>query len=291
MTATERRDDARHGIFRVGGHLIALPVDTIEDIFILPPVHRAPGARLHERGLASVRGKALPALDLRVSFGMPSASSELEALIALLSAREQDHRAWLDELLACLREGREFRLTRDPRACKFGQWYFGFRTEDAVLRMELERFEQPHAAIHALADRALALAAAGDRRAALDVVESARAGLLEQLVALFESTRQILRRQHREIGVTVIQGGERSVFVVDSAEAVADLKLFAAEDDPLLAGSLSRDLIRRLGQWAGAQRPVLIIDQDRIIAGPAPERPGDAPRHAAAGMDDARSRM
>ncbi len=269
MTATQRGDDTRHGIFRVGGHLIALPVGTIEDIFILPTVHRSPGARPHERGLASLRGKALPALDVRVCFGMPSASSELEELIALLTERERDHRAWLDELLACLREDREFRLTRDPRACKFGQWYYGFRTEDAVLRMELERFEQPHAAIHALADRALALAGAGDRPAALALVESARAGLLEQLVALFESTRQVLRRQHREIGVTVIHGDERTVFVVDSAEAVADLKLFATEDDPLLAGALSRDLIRRLGQWAGAQRPVLIVDQDRIIAGPA----------------------
>lgn len=261
--------EVRHGIFGVGPHLVALPVEAIEDIFILPELHRQPGARPHERGLASLRGKALPALDLRVCFGMSSALAEIDALVRLLTERERDHRAWLDELMACVRSDREFTLTRDPQACKFGQWYHAFQTDDAVLRMELERFAAPHAAIHAIADTALGLASGGQKQRAVALVESARAGLLHELVRLFESTREILRRQHREIGVTVAHQERRTVFVVDSAEAVADLALFAAEDDPLLAGAVATPLVLRLARWTGAQQPVLVLDHERVVAGTA----------------------
>jgi rubrerythrin len=39
---------------------------------------------------------------------------EVEAMIAMLVAREQDHVHWLQELLAAVNDGRPFTLARDP---------------------------------------------------------------------------------------------------------------------------------------------------------------------------------
>jgi hypothetical protein len=48
--------------------------------------------------------------------------------------REQDHRNWLAELEACVREHRPFGMARDPHQCKFGLWYDRYKTEDRRLK-------------------------------------------------------------------------------------------------------------------------------------------------------------
>ena len=257
---------SRHAVFGVGAHLVGIPAGVVEEIFVLPAIHRSPGLPPHWRGVANVRGAALPALDLRLCLGLSSASSELEALLTLLRDREQDHRNWLTELEASVRERRKFGLATDPRKCKFGQWYYAFKSEDAVLRGELAKMEQPHSAIHALAGQVGALEAAGQHQQALDVIERARRGLLSDVLQLFEQIRRAVQDQHREIGVAAILGGRRSVLIVDRAEAVAELERIADADDPLASGELEVDLVRRMARWKGSAQPVMLLDLDRIAA-------------------------
>lgn len=257
---------ARYGVFAVGSHLVGIPVDRVREMFVLRDVRHPPGMPSHQRGVATLRGTALPAVDLRVCLGLPAASAELSGLIELLQAREQDHRAWLDELEGSIRERRRFDLATDPHTCKFGTWFYAFRTDDVVLRGELARIEAPHTAIHALAAEVLALQARGDHAAALAVVDRARAGLLGELVRLFGAVRKAVVSQHREIGVVVSLAGRTTVLIVDVAEAVADLDLLAEEDDPLASGQLLLDLVQRIARWKGTQKPVLLLDVERITA-------------------------
>jgi len=256
----------RFGVFAVGSHLVGVPADRIHEIFQLGDVRVPPNCPPHQRGVAVMRGGVLPALDLRVCLGHVSARAENEALVALLGEREEDHRRWLAELDASVREGREFRLATDPRKCKFGQWYYAFKTDDAVLRAELAKFEEPHARIHALAAEVQALRAEGGADRALASIEVARSGLLVTLIDLFEHTRQAIRDSHKEVGVTVELGGRRSVLIVDRAEAVAELEPFDEGNDPLAAGALRVDLVRRLARWRGSAAPVLLLDVDRLAA-------------------------
>jgi len=257
MASTERC-----GVFGVGTHLVGVPADRIHDIFLLGEVRVPPGCAPHQRGVAVLRGDVLPAIDLRVCLGHPSAPAETEALVRLLGEREEDHRRWLAELEACVRERRAFGLATDPRKCKFGQWFYAFRTDDAVLRGELARFEEPHARIHALAADVLALEPAE----ALARIEGARRGLLAALLELFASARRAVQEAHREVGVTVEVAGRRSVLVVDRAEAVADLEQIPAEDDPVAGGALRVDLVRRLARWRASAAPVLLLDVDHLDA-------------------------
>lgn len=257
---------ARFGVFGVGPHLVGVPIAHVEEMFVLPETHRPPGAPSHHRGLAKLRGAALPAIDLRVCLGLESASVELESLLTLLCEREQDHVNWLAELDASLREGREFGLATDPRKCKFGQWYYAFKTDDAVLRGELAKIEQPHAEIHALAAQVEALKAGGKQEEALKVLDRARHGLLQELLRMCKRIQQAVREQQREIGVTTLLGGRRTVLVVDRAEAVADLERFPDVDDPLVSGDLQAHLVERMARWSGAKAPVLLLDLERIAA-------------------------
>lgn len=233
---------------------------------MLPATHRAPGAPEHHRGLATLRGQALPAVDLRVCLGLESAAVAMESLLAQLGEREKDHIKWITELEAAVRENRKFGLATDPRKCKFGQWYYAFKTDDAVLRGELAKIEQPHADIHALALEVETLKESGRHKEALAVVERARGGLMQELLRLCKSIQRAVREQQREIGVTTILGGRRTVLVVDRAEAVADLERFSDDDDPLVSGELRADLVQRMARWSGAKAPVMLLDLDRIAA-------------------------
>jgi purine-binding chemotaxis protein CheW len=92
------------------------------------------------RGVINSRGKVIPLIDLRVKLGLPSANVELDELIQLLHDREQDHYNWLPELEACVRERRQFKLARDPHACKFGLWHDKFQTDNSLLKMALKKW-------------------------------------------------------------------------------------------------------------------------------------------------------
>ena len=255
---------SRFGVFGVGPHLVGVPIEHVEEMFVLPATHRAPGAPEHHRGLATLRGAALPAVDLRVCLGLESAAVEMETLLDQLCEREKDHVNWLAELEAAVREDRKFGLATDPRKCKFGQWYYAFKTDDAVLRGELAKIEQPHAEIHGLAVQVEGLKAGGKRDEALAVIERARSGLLQDLLRMCASIKRAVRDQQREIGVTTVVGGQRTVLVVDRAEAVADLEQFADEDDPLVTGDLRAHLVQRMARWSGAKAPVMLLDLERI---------------------------
>jgi len=256
--------DARHGIYGVGPHLLAIPAEQVLEMFVLPEVRRPPGVPAWQRGVTLLRGSALPAIDLRVCLGLESSEHELEVFLEEMRAREEDHRAWLAELEASTREERPFKLATDPRQCKFGRWYYSFKTDDAVVRGALGAFEAPHAAIHALAGKVTALRTEGRQADALELLEASRTGLLAELIGIFAQTIRVVRQQHREVGAVVRLGRREVVLIVDRADAVAELEAIEAGDDPLRDGSLRVELVSRLARWRGSPQPVLVLDLERL---------------------------
>jgi chemotaxis signal transduction protein len=247
-------------------HLLAIPAEQVLEMFVLPEVRRPPGVPAWQRGVTLLRGSALPAVDLRVCLGLESSEHELGAFLEELRGREADHRAWLAELEASTREGRPFGLATDPRLCKFGRWYYAFKTDDAVVRGALAAFETPHAAIHALAGQVAALRAEGRQADAIKRLEAARTGLLAELIEVFARTAQVVRQQHREVGAVVRLGKREVVLIVDRADAVAELEPIEAGDDPLRDGTLRVELVSRLARWRGAPQPVLVLELERLAA-------------------------
>lgn len=263
---------SRHAVFAVGPHLVGVPCGIVQEMFLLKDVRRPTGMSRYQRGVAVLRGRAYPALDLRLCLGLSAATEETEQLLAMLGEREQDHRNWLAELEASVAEKRAFRLTTDPRKCKFGLWYYGYQTDDPVVRGELARFEKPHAAIHGVAVKVAELEAGERPEEARQLLAAARSGLLAELIGNFARVKEAILAQRREIGVLLSLAGREVVLAVDRAEAVADLAEVTEGEDPVRQGTLRPEFVRGLARWRAHQQPVLVLDVRRLgrEAGAAP---------------------
>jgi len=188
------------------------------------------------RGLLNLRGRVLPVVDLRLRLGMPSAPQEVDDLCQLLLAREQDHVRWLDELEACVRERREFKLALDPTKCAFGKWYYAYRPENAVLRLQLAKLAEPHRRIHETAGLVMKALADADPGRAQATMASARLGTLATLRRLLAETGEVIREQQREIAVITGDGSRPWGLIVDAAIGVRSIR--DDEIEPPRPGSL-----------------------------------------------------
>ncbi len=204
--------------------LFALPSAQVVEMVLLSGVSAVPQVPPHVRGVINLRGKVLPLVDLRRRLGMPSALEDLEALIKLFEAREEDHRKWIQELDSAIKERRAFTLTTDPHRCAFGRWYDSLTTDNVVLAAQLRKIDEPHQRIHRRGAEALELAARQDYEAASAIAHDIRERELAVTLALFAETRTALREAHREVAV-VAHGADRPFAVaVDAIESVEHLK-------------------------------------------------------------------
>ncbi|MFA6243274.1 MAG: chemotaxis protein CheW [Candidatus Hydrogenedentales bacterium] len=176
------------------------------------------------RGAMSLRGMVMTLVDLRLWVGLKSARVEIDHLVNEMHKREQDHRDWLQELEASIKEKRPFTKATDPHKCAFGKWYDTFTTDNALFREVLRRFDSPHAAIHGVASEALAAAEAGHFDAAQAIIDETRATTLKVMVNLFEEFRDTLRNCTREIAIILEKDGSTCAVAVDSVDAVEQLQ-------------------------------------------------------------------
>lgn len=198
-------------------------------------------------GTLQLRQTLVPLVDLRVLLGFDSMKRETEAVIALLDAREQDHVNWLNELETSVREGREFSLTTDPHACKFGKWYdalmgnkqelAAFTNRNLALRSVLEAFDGPHQQIHGLAERVGGMVHAGRADEALAVIELARETVLGSMMRLFEKARSLVRELRQPLVMVVDRDGARAGFLIDGVNEIGHYTEDAFDPMPDTAAS------------------------------------------------------
>ena len=227
-------------IFAVKNRLFGLSTQFVQEMLAVPAITHIPDAPEWVRGVINIRGKVYKLIDMRMRMGIASREQEITELTNSLSEREKEHKHWIDELEACVKEEREFTLGVDPHACKFGTWYDNYKTDDTVVGMELKKFDRPHKAIHATAEQVLELAAEGKKEDALSIIEARRNGELTTMINLFSSIKEILHETNREIAVIVELEQDSFALAVDSVEAVEQV---AVEDE----GSQSGNMLKEFG--------------------------------------------
>lgn len=209
-------------LVRAGQGLYALSTRHVHEMVSTPPVSSVPHSGAAVRGLINLRGEVMPLVDLRVRFGLESQADATVELGKMLAAREQDHRRWVDELIACVQEKRPFTLTTDPHACAFGRWYDTFTTDNLLLDTLLKRFDTPHKRIHAIGQAVVNAMARGRCEECAALVNDGKT-VLEGLVHLFEQTQAELRTSRREIAVVLKGAGPTCAVAVDAIESVERL--------------------------------------------------------------------
>lgn len=252
-------------LFQIKGSLYAIASGCVREIVMVPQITRIPNASPDVRGVMNLRGKIIQLMDLRIKLGLPPLHVELDALVQLLREREQDHRDWLAELEACIREQRPFKMQRDPHKCKFGQWYDQYKTEDRLLRMTLPSMDEPHKAIHATADEALQRAQNGDIEGALNLIATRRNRELAALVKLFTESRRLLVDGHRELAVVVSRGGDHLAFSADLVEEVERIPEDRIEPMPASLAGLSGDLCCQVARRLKTEQTILVLSEDRLF--------------------------
>lgn len=75
---------AQYITFKLGDELFAINVAHVREVLELPCITRVPTAPDYMRGVVNVRGKAIPVVDLRLKFGLPSARDSVHSRIIVL---------------------------------------------------------------------------------------------------------------------------------------------------------------------------------------------------------------
>jgi purine-binding chemotaxis protein CheW len=208
-------------VFKLGDGLYGLDLVYVKEMSQLGRINRIPETPDYVLGTMLLRDRLAPMFDLRLRLGLPSLKAETDELIDVLHQREADHDRWLEALEAAAKNGAEFTLPRDPHQCKFGKWYDRFHTDDLVLSGLLKKFDQPHKAVHAVADRVLGLAAEGERDQAQEVIDQTRDRELSALKRLFAQTRRILAERSAQVAVFLERNGRLYGLVVDEVLSVS----------------------------------------------------------------------
>ena len=233
-------------ILRLGDRFCSLPVDCVREMTVLPEIKKLCGTSAFVPGVITLRGEAIPVVDLRMRLGMSDVMDDNRDLIRLLEQREQDHLSWLAELEACIHEERLFSLGLDPTACKFGRWMSEFEPGTRELAYLMQGFAGPHIAIHGIGKEVMQLAESGRKSAALERIEETRATELNMLLQQFRRVYDLLSAPPRLI-VTVIEVEDEQVGLI--VDEVASMAWVRFEE-----GDISREAVLIDGLFASMGR-------------------------------------
>lgn len=81
----------RYLCFLVADLSLAIPVDQVAEVAPVPPITKIPRPAPHIEGLATLRGKAIPVVDLRKRFGLvnPVTDRHTRVIVVLAGSRSE----------------------------------------------------------------------------------------------------------------------------------------------------------------------------------------------------------
>jgi chemotaxis signal transduction protein len=238
-------------LFKLGARSFAVPLADVRYVAPMPKDFAASGADSADHFV--FEGGPLAYVSLWDQLQLNSEYAEYAEMQAMLPLRRQDHLDWMTALAESIRSGAPFAKARDPRQCAFGQWYYSHSSHDRRLNLLLGQFEQPHAVIHALADRLLGMAEGGQSGEALAAFEEAKHTTLATLMRLFDSAQELVVELQRRIAVIVSDGDATCALGADGVRDIVDVP----------PGGLKPNT----GRGAGSQATtgLLILDDHTVI--------------------------
>lgn len=211
-------------IFLVKNEKYAFSIKNIKEIITKPKINHAPNLPDYYLGMTKLRNDIVPVISLRKRLNYQTLDEENRQLIDMLKQREQDHINWLKELEASVNEEREFTLQRDPRLCNFGRWYYSYKPDSYSLYAHLNKFEEPHNKIHAVANEVLETLKTSGKPAALALINRVRNFELKLMLNLFQELYKIIESSTRETTIVFYQkNGKQIGFVVDSIDRIIEI--------------------------------------------------------------------
>ena len=197
-------------------------------------------------GVINYQKVPTPIYDLSKILEGVTAQEKMSDLIDLLDAREKDHVDWIDALQSSIENNTPFNKAKDPRQCTFGKWYDTFESENDDLTHILKKFDEPHVAIHSLADKLLTVAEKEGKEKALQQLLVHRQTTLNSLRNLFSAAREAVSSSYKPVIVyTTLNGSTPCLgFLVESVDDAltideSDIKSFSNDGAIQFMGDLN----------------------------------------------------
>ena len=256
-------------IFSLCNHVYAIHSRYVTSIMVPPdritPVPDAPDIY---RGLTEIRGQVYPILDMRMLFKYIPLETECEQFIELMNEREKDHIEWAKELERCVREDRDFTLTTDPNACKFGIWYNEYKKHGTNADFSLNKIDKPHTELHQTAEliaEARRLPDSVQKKRRIDeLLNLVTEEYVPEIMAIIDEAKRRYRSFYRETMVLLSTGDATLAIVVD--------KVLAVDTVTMVEGKINMSKIFNSKFFTGVchnrrvENDILIIDEEKLIA-------------------------
>lgn len=208
----------------------AVPASQVLHISRLPKIKTIPNAAPSISGAISFRDTVISVIDLRHFLGYETMADQANELAKVLKKRKEEHVEWLNELQRCVKQGEEFTLEKDPKKCKFGEWFYNFKTENKALQMLLARFEAPHNAIHGIANKAFDLIDQDRLNDATALIEKTKNTDLKTIITLFDEFEKAYTELNRSLVIVLWSGSQTIGYCVDGVSSVMRLKPLTQEE-------------------------------------------------------------
>ena len=73
--------------FKLGDELFAINVSQVREVLEVPTITKVPTAPVYMRGVVNVRGQAIPVVDLRLRFGLPSMADTVNTRVIVMELK------------------------------------------------------------------------------------------------------------------------------------------------------------------------------------------------------------
>ncbi len=90
--------------FGLGGEVFALETGSVREVIELVPVTRIPKTPPFMRGVINLRGHAVPVVDLRLKFEMPSAQDTVNTCIIIVDVEVEGEKCFMGAIVDSVRE-------------------------------------------------------------------------------------------------------------------------------------------------------------------------------------------
>lgn len=216
----------------------AISCESVLSLNQLPEVTSIPVAPLEIRGVINFRGKIIQLVDTRKILNIKTVMAEINEFDDLMNQRCQDHLNWIKNLEKTVIEDNTFTLQTNPHKCAFGKWYDSYNSKntDLMFVSTFAKFDKPHQAIHQIGVTAEGLIKSGNKKAAIELIESTKNTELKQMLHLFDDLKEAYKSSRKEIVVVI---GSEDVCIGLSVDQITAIEHLYEIDEDLIKQSIS----------------------------------------------------
>jgi len=249
-------------VVKICGQMYAVNSRYIISIMNMQKYNPVPGVPKEILGIMNFRSKAVPLLDMRLLFGLPTIKQEFEKFQSMIDDRKADHVRWVEKFAESVNTGEKFTLATDPHLCAFGKWYYHFHSDNASVNHHLRKIEEPHRKLHELA---LELENKGQEicDANHNLIELAKDKYMVQILGLLDETKLVFQSLYKEMLIVLDIRGQQIAIVVDEVISVEELLQIDCGINAL--DFQYSDLVCNVKQRMNSEELILELNDERLL--------------------------